>query len=876
MDDVDAEIAAHLAMRCEQLVAQGMTLEAARLEAQRQFGDIDGTRAAILALDQVQVSHTRRREWWQGLLQDARHAFRLLRLSPAFTAVAVTTLALGIGASAAIFSVVHQVLLRPLPFPDQQRLVRAGPVHPERSTTAGPLSVPDFDDWRQTQHEFAQLGAYWYTPKQGGVDLTGLGQPERLRAAQITSGFFETLAVRPEIGRLPSADEMAEGGPRVAVISDGLWRRRFGSDATIIGRALLLDGVPHVVVGVMPASMRFPGDGPEVWLSALYEAQSATPWKNRAVRWLTVIGRLAPGVTVDRARHDLAALQRHLAQAYPDADEGWTDARVTPLLDTLVGDVRPALLILFGAAGCVLLIASANIAALLLARASVREREFAVRAALGAPKGRLVQQVLTESFLLALLGGIVGMVVAAVLLPLLVRLSAGELPRVPGGAVDWTVAAYTLAVATLSGLVVGAPPAIQLLSATARPALADSGGGARGSTAGARRMRSRQMLVVAEIAIAVVLVSGASLMAKSFRRLLATDAGFRPDHTLVIGFTIATGLHSDAQSVRFYQTVLDRVRDVPGVIAAGATKILPLEGDDDLWPFGIVGQPLPPLSQRPTVTVNHISADYFRTIGTPIVAGREFVRTDTVGAPDVAIVNEAFAHRYFPGPLADVPHQALVFGVTRVPIVGVVRSVHESSLGAAPAPAAYVATTQNLRGAVSLVVRTRSDPTAMTGAIKQAIWSIDKDQTITSVTTLDDVVRRAVARPRLLSVLLASFAALGLLLGALGIYGVVAYSVSARRQEIGVRMALGADQRAVLALVVGRGLALALGGVAIGLVVSLIVTRVMRAVLFEIAPTDPVTYGEVIATLTAVALLAAYLPARRATRIDATEALRGT
>jgi predicted permease len=874
-DDVDAEIDAHLAMRAAELVAQGMTPEAARDEARRQFGDIAATRGAILALDQVHASHARRQESWDGLRQDIRHGLRLLRASPTFTTVAVVTLALGIGASAAIFSIVHQVVLRPLPFPDPQQLVSAWPVRADRVPTADhSMSVPDLEDWRATQHEFVRLGAYWYATEQSGLDLTGFGQPTRLRAAQVTPGFFETLGVQPALGRLPTSDEMAEGGPRVVVISDGLWRRQFGSDPGIIGRPLLLDRIPHVVVGVMPPSMRFPGEDPEIWLSALYESQDATPWKIRKVRWLSVIGRLAPAVTPERARRDLAALQQHLAQTYPDADEGWTDAHVEPLLQSIVGSVRPALLILLAAAACVLLVASVNIAALLLARASVREREFSVRAALGAGRGRILQQVLTESLLLALIGAVLGIVVAAILIPVLLRLSAGELPRAPTATIDWTVAVFTLAIGILSGLVLGGPPAIQLLAGAAHPSLSDTGGGARGATVGVHRVRGRQMLVAAEVAIAVVLVCGATLMAKSFRRLLAADTGFRPDSALVVGFDIAGDL-SDAQFDRYYETVLDRVRDVPGVVAVGAAKMLPLQGLDDIYPFGIAGEPLPPVGQRPSVTVNHVSPDYFRAIGTPVLAGRGFTPADTVGAPGVVIVNDVFARQHFRGPLADIPGQAIVFGDSdQLRVVGVVRSVHERTLEAAPRDAVYTPTMQNPRSNVRLVARVHGEPAAFTRAIEQAIWSVNKDQTITSVTTLDDLVRRAAARPRLVSALLAAFGALALFLGALGIYGVVAYSVDARRQEIGVRVALGADQRDVVGMVVGRGMTLSLGGVAIGLLASLLATRLMRAILFDIAPTDPMTYAEVIVGLVGVAFLAAYLPARRATRVDATEALR--
>jgi predicted permease len=874
-DEVDAEIAVHLDMRYEQLIAEGLPPEQARQEARRRFGDVAGTRAAIVALDQRQVTGTRHREWMQGMVQDAHHAVRMLRSTPTFSVIAATTLALGIGATAAIFSVVQQVLLRPLPFPAQQELVLAAPAHAGENGIGNPISVPDLDDWRESQHEFQALGGYWYAAEQSGVDLTGVGQPERLRAAHVTPGFFDVLGLKPERGRLPAADEMAEGGTHVVLLSNGLWQRRFGSDPRIIGRSITLSRAPFVVIGIMPPSMRFPGDGPDVWMSALYTRQDATPWKVRSVRWLTPVGRLVPGLSPERAAADLAVLQQHLAQTYQDADEGWTSATVTPLLDALVGEVRPALLILFAAAACVLLVACANIAALLLARATVREREFAVRGALGASRRRVLQQVLTESAVLALVGAVGGLIVTAIALPLLLHLAAGELPRLPHATLDWVVAGFTVIVGLIAGLVLGLPSALQLLAASGRSALSDVGGGTRGATAGTRSMRSRQVLVVAEVAVAVVLVCSASLMAKSFRRLLATDPGFRSDHGLVIGFTIADRF-VDSQFIQYYQTILDRVRDVPGVVAVGATKILPLQGRDEPWGFGVAGETIVPVSQRPTAPVNHVSPGYFRAVGTALLGGREFTAADTSGAPQVAMVNDAFARRYFPGTTPnDLTHRALILGDTSVvPIVGVVHSAHERTLDAAPGPAIYLPAMQNPRSGVRLVVRTRDDPIAMTGAVERAIWSANRDQTINSVTTLGDIVQRSVARPRLLSVLLMCFGGLGLLLGALGIYGVVGFSVDARRHEIGVRSALGATRGQLLALVVGRGVALALTGIVTGLIIALLATRVMRSVLFHVAPTDIATYAVVTTVLALVAFVAAYLPARAATRIDATEALR--
>ena len=418
----------------------------------------------------------------------------------------------------------------------------------------------------------------------------------------------------------------------------------------------------------------------------------------------------------------------------------------------------------------------------------------------------------------------------------------------------------TLAASLLAGPALGLLPAFRLASTHARDAMDESG--SRGSTAGAGRMRAREALVVAEVTIAVVLVCGAGLMVKSFQRLMRMDTGFRPDHALAVTFRMPAEKfqHNDTTMARYYSRVIDAVRQVPGVTAVGAAKVLPFQGEDEPWGVGIVGTPIPPLAQRPTAIANHVSAGYFHAIGTPVLAGREFTRADTMGAPDAVIVNEAFARRYVPGPVSDVPGRMVVVGdSSRVRIVGVVRNVHKSGLDAAPQPAMYLATPQNVRSGVTLVVRTQGDPTAMTGAVERAIWSVDKDQTITRATTLDDIMHRAVARPRLLSVLLAAFGTLGLLLGALGISGVVAYAVGQRRREIGVRVALGATRHHVLETVVGDGVKLTLLGVVIGLAVAFLATRAMRSVLFGIGPADPVTYAEVAALLVIVALLAAYL-----------------
>jgi predicted permease len=537
---------------------------------------------------------------------------------------------------------------------------------------------------------------------------------------------------------------------------------------------------------------------------------------------------------------------------------------VRPLLSSIIGDIRPALLVMLGAVGFVLLIAVINVAGLLLARTSARTREFAVRAALGGERSRLARQVLTESLVLAVLGAAAGLVVAQVTLHGLVALAASELPRTPVDHLDWSVVALAFAIAIVCGLLFSAIPAIRTTRLI----------GTRQVTVSAQGQRTRQAFVIAQVAIAVVLVCGAGLMVKSLRRLVSIDPGFRPDHALAVRFTIPSYRYNDTTGPRYASAVFDRVRALPGVIAVGSTKVLPLDGGEESWSFEVVGEPVP-ANERSVAPMFHISDDYFRTMGIPVIAGREFTRLDTLGAPDVAVVNEAFARKYVPGALEAVPGRLLRIGSNPgVRIVGVVRDMRQYGLNAAPRPSLYIANAQNDRSTVTMVVRTRGDPAAMTAAVRAAIWSVDKDQPIGEITTLERVVERAVTRPRLLSILLDLFGGLGLLLGALGIYGVIAYMVRQRQAEIGIRVALGASGRRVLTMVMAHGVRLIAIGMTLGLAAALLAARGMRAVLFETAPTDPVTYATVLALLAIVSLIATYIPARVATRADPVAVLR--
>ena len=860
--DVDDEIAAHLAMVRDELIAGGMSEADATREAQRRFGDINRAKADMIALDESRE----RREWWAEIAQDGRYALRLLRRSPVFTVVAVLTLALGVGASGAIFSIVRQVLLAPLEFRDAGQLVQVWASNTHRDVSYG-LSVEDLDDWRNGQHAFTDMAGFWYQAGLGYESLLGEGPPLTLDAAYVTPTFFQTLGVNAQIGRVPRPSELQESGDRVVVLDDGLWRRRFSADPGIVGRAIHISGTPYVVVGVMPPQMRFPGTtrAPDVWLGALYQKQDDTPWKDRSVRWLNVVGRMRPGVRIDQARTALTVVQQRLGITYPESDHGWDAVTIHPLLSSITGDVRPALLVTLGAVGFVLLIAVINVAGLLLARASARTREFALRAALGGARSRLARQVLTESLVLALLGAGAGLVVSRITLHVLVALAGSELPRFATEHLDWWVVALAFAIAIGCGFLFSAMPAMR----NARLV------GTRQVTVGTEGQRLRQAFVIAQVAIAVVLVCGAGLMVRSLQHLLATDPGFQPDHVLSMRFSVPSYRFTEGSSGRYVAQVFNRVRAVPGVIAAGSTKILPLNGAEETWGFEVVGEPVPPKNERPTAPIFHVSDDYFRTMDIPVVAGREFTTRDTNGGPDVAIVNEAFVHQYVPGAIEAAPGRALRIGPnSSIPIVGVVHDLRQFGLAQAPRPSIYICNAQNMRGTITLVVRTRGDPAAMTSAIRSAIWSVDKDQAIGETMTLDRVVERSTSRPRLLSILLDLFGGLGLLLGALGIYGVVAYTVRQRQAEIGIRVALGADARRVLTMVMARGVLLTGIGIAIGLIAALIAARGMRAVLFEVTPSDPLTYAIVIALLALVALIATYLPARSAARGDPVAVLR--
>jgi predicted permease len=817
--------------------------------------------------------------------RDVRYALRRLRASPGFTVAAILTLALGIGANTAIFSIVNGVIFRPLPFPDPERLYAVYSANRTADMLQAPVSAVDLDDWRAQRQQIEDLGGYFYAEGSTGIDLTGRGDPRRLSVLFFSPGFFTALRAQTLHGRLPLEHEMVRGGSdRVVLLSHGFWMTEFGGSPAVVGSGLTLGGTPYQVLGVLPPDMRFPTERADVFVPYSTIPDSGIP-RLRQVRTLAVVARARPGVAHEAVRTEMNVIAQRLAQLYPD-DRAWDAATVLPLHDVVTGVVRRPLLVLLAAVGFVVLLACINLAALQLARAAGRGREIGVRMALGAPRGRLVRQLLTESFVLAACGLVAGLVLAGTLTSLLLALAAGELPRASEVRVDAAVLLFSLGLSVVTGLLFGLIPAWRTSALNVHDMLREGG---RGAVAGDSN-RLRTGLIVAEVALAVILVVGAGLMGRSFMALMNVDAGFDPDRLIAVQFTIDTARYpapaqvgppasgapvrpAPAPWVRFYTDVIENVRTLPGIVSAAAVKDPPFRGNGERNGFLIPGRPVPAGQDGPSAVVIHVSDGYFRTIGARIVDGREFTPQDRFDAPFVLVVNEAFARQFFPGTRA-VGQRVLRGPNNPVEIVGVVNDIRQVAMAEPARPTIYLHNLQNSRVKTTIVARTHADPLAMAGAIREAIWSLDPQQPITDVFTFDQSVSRALARPRLVTVLLFSFGAVGLLLGAVGIYGILAFLVQQRQSEIGVRIALGARPVDVAGAFVRRGLLLTAIGIAIGLAGAWLLTRFLTAVLYGVGPTDPMTFAGVAVLLFVAAGLASWLPARRAARIDPMTTLR--
>ncbi|HXO20335.1 MAG TPA: ABC transporter permease [Thermoanaerobaculia bacterium] len=802
-------------------------------------------------------------------MDDLRHAVRKLAQSPGFTLAAVLTLGLGIGANTTVFSIVDAVVLRPLPYEHPRELVAVAEV---RRGRAAPISVsaPNFLDWSRDNHVFRALAGYSETDVTlagaSGPGGAAAGEPQRLSAMRASASLFPLLGVRPALGRTYSDAEDREGVGRVVVLSDGLWRRRFAADPGVVGRAIRLDGGPATVIGVMPAGFAFPDRDAELWLPMAF---SKDELGGRSGHFLFVVGRLLPGVSLPQAKAEMAAISARLARQYPD-DNAIDSALLSPLDEQVAGAVKPLLLVLLGAVGFVLLIACANVANLLLARAAARQREFAIRAALGAGRGRLLREMLTESLPLCLLGGTAGVLVALWGTDLVVRLVPAGLPRAEGIGMDGRVLAFTLAVSLLTGLTFTLIPGLQAARATLNETLKEGG---RGGTDSPGRRRARGVLVIAELALSLVLLIGAGLMIRSFAQLSEVDPGFRPAGLLTARVNLPDAKYGDdRKSIAFFDDLLSRLAALPGAKSAAAVAPLPLSGNQISLAVLPVGRPARPGEKR-SANWRTVSAGYFRTMGIPLLRGRAFDRRDGPSARAM-IVNQTMARREWPG--EDPLGKRVTIGWNDITceVVGVVGDVRHQRLDVDAGAEMYTAYPETPYSRMDLVVRAAGDPRRLAGALRAAVRQVDPDQAVYSLRPMTELMSQSKARARFGLVLLGAFAGLALALAAVGIYGVMAYTVVQRTHEIGIRMALGAGRVRVLRLVVRDGAALALAGLALGTAGALAVTRFLSSLLFAVSTRDPLTFAAVPAILGGVALLASYLPARRATRVDPLVALR--
>jgi putative ABC transport system permease protein len=811
------------------------------------------------------------------LLQDLRFGARMLLKNPGFALVVVATLALGIGANTAIFSVVNAVLLKPLPFPSAERLVALGQTEPRDRAALSQFSFLNFADLRDQNKSFERIAAYYNE----NLTLTGQGDAALLRATVVTSDLFPLLGATPALGRafLPEEDKAGGGGAgRPAVLSWGCWQQHFGGDPGVIGRAVTLDGESFTVVGVMPSQFAFPvrAQPTEAWLSPALDAEKTgegSIMHARGYRAWRVIGRLKPDVTLEQAQAEAAVLGSSLASQYPDVNEEM-GIRAVPLLESLVSNLRGTLLLIFGTVGVVLLIACVNVANLLLERAVSRQREINVRLALGASRWRITRQLVTESLMLALAGGVAGLLLATWGTDLIIALSPEGIARIAETRLDAGVLAFTAAVSALTGVLFGLTPALTVSDASLSEALRDGGRGSGVLRAGS----TRSLLVVAEVSMALVLLVGAGLLVKSLVRLQQVDLGFDPRHILTLTVAKSNPDKNPRQLSAFYQQVMERVKTLPGVTAASVVFQLPLSGEAASTGLAVEGDAAGQ-GDRAAVVIHTVGADYFRTMGIPVKRGREFGAHDDLNSTPAIIINQTLARRIFPGedPIgkriqpswSSAPGQ----NVMRE-IVGVVGDVKHRGLQTDAQPEIFFAQAQMPMPTMTVVVRTDGDPRALAGAVRNEIQSLDKDAPIYRVLTEEEFLSRSVASSRFNMTLLAAFACVALLLTAVGLYGVVSFAVSQSTHEIGIRMALGAQSSDVLKLVLGKGMVLAAAGALIGLGASYWLTRLMAGLLFGVGANDPMTYGVVTVLLLAVAALACYIPARRATKVDPMIALR--
>jgi len=863
--EMDEEMRFHLLMRTREYIERGMRQDEAERESRRRFGNVG--RIKDLGRD------IKGGGFMEALLQDLRYGARILLKNAGFTLISALTLALGIGANTAIFSVVNGVLLRPLPYKDPGRLVMV--FAPRRLDQEFLISSGGFTVLRNQNQVFEQVAAF--LPMLDSSSITGDGDPEFLGGVTVSANLFTLLGVEAKYGRTFLPEEEKPGSDRVVVISHSLWQRRFGSDQKIVGRTIAIDNEPYTVVGVMPPGFQFPLDGMWTgWLPRaidIYIPLALTSEEiNNQRKVLPVIARLQSRVSVERAQAEMAGVAARIKRQYPDTniDES---IRLAPYHQQMVGRVRFALLVLLGAVGFVLLIACANVANLLLVRAAGRRKEIAVRVALGASRWRVIRQLLTENVLLGLLSGLLALALAFWCVNLLRTIIPENLPRADEIGIDGRVFGFTMLISLGTGILFGLVPAFHASRVDLNDALKDGGRSSGGS--GHNRLRS--LLVVSEVALALALLTGAGLMLRSFIRLMSIDPGLDPRNVLTVDIRLSRSKYSRAQQAAFFQRLLERLRAIPGIQAAGAVYPMPLSGmEEDLW-FDIEGQPPPAPGDHRSAGPRGVSPGYFKAQGIQLLKGRVFAESDGGDTSPVVVINEATARRYWPNqdPLGRrISFDSRDGQPTWRQIVGVVRSVRHMALSEEPRPEVYIPFTQHPLAFMTLVARTDGPPLTFVSAIRNQVQAVDKDQPISNVHTMEERLAGTVSQRRFNLILLAIFAGLALSLGAIGIYGVMSYMVTQRGHEIGVRMALGAQRGDVIRLVLRQGMTLTLTGVLVGLIAAFGLTRLLRNLLFDLSATDPLTFFITALILALVALTACYLPARRATKVDPMVALR--
>ena len=867
--EMEEELRAHIQERAEDLERSGLSKSQAERQARIEFGGYQRFKE--------ECREAERSRLMENVVQDARYGLRMLRKNPGFAVVAVATLALGIGANTAIFSVVNSLLLEPLPYKDSSRIVAVferNPHHPNMHNTVSPAN---FLDWEAQNHVFAGMACLG----DRRVNLTGSGVPEQVVMEYASPNFFDLLGVKPALGHGFTAANGQTGNDNVAVLSYGLWRDRFGSDASIVGRSIQLDGKSATVIGVAPRDFDlFIAEGAltnahaQLWVPLAFPPESHD--RTKVGRFLTVVARLKEGATLGQAKAEMDVIAAGLAAKYPYYNGRW-GATVVPIREEISGPIRPALLVLSGAVAFVLLIACANVSSLLLSRATARRREMALRATLGASRWRIARQLLTESVLLAAAGGGLGIFLAVWGTNALLRASPQNLLELdhvsPSGAMLAFTAVVTLAAAILFGFL----PSYGMAHTGIAEGLQESG---RGASASRRSSAIRSVFVVSEIALALVLLAGSGLLVRSFVRLIGVSPGFNPQGVLTFKVSLpATKYKTDASCIAFYSGFLEKIRQIPGVVSVSDENLPPFSGFALLGvatDVTLPGQEAVPQAQRPGAAVRVVGTDYLRTIGIPLLDGREFLPSELAEERHVVMVNETFVRNYFPGTNPLGQKITIDMKDTNVPseIVGVIGDVHGAELSAEPWPTVYWPYPELTYSAMTILVKTKVAPLSIVPTVRHILTGIDKDEPIANVATMDQLIAKSVARQRFMMFLLALFASVAAALASIGIYGVVSYVVAQRTNEIGVRIALGAQKWSLLRMVLGQGAKMALLGVGIGTAAGLLLTRFMTSLLYEVSATDPVIFGGVALMLVVVALAACYVPARRAMKVDPMEALR--